>query len=90
MTPPGPDERADPVDDPGAAFEQYDDEQTGDGDLDVPMDEPLGVDRFGTTAEEQREGASLDRRLAAEQPDAALPRDPDVPAEEAAMRIDPA
>lgn len=32
-------------------------------------DLPLGVEEFGTTAEEQRAGESLDRRLAREEPD---------------------
>ncbi|MEV5748599.1 DUF5709 domain-containing protein [Actinoallomurus sp. NPDC052308] len=38
----------------------------------VPRDEPVGVEEFGTTAEEQREGESLDARLRREQPDPAL------------------
>ncbi|MDQ1713265.1 MAG: hypothetical protein QOE45_2715 [Frankiaceae bacterium] len=37
-----------------------------------PIDRPVAVDDFGTTAEEQREGESLDGRLAREQPDPAL------------------
>jgi uncharacterized protein DUF5709 len=35
----------------------------------VPGDEPVALDDFGTTAEEQREGESLDGRLAREEPD---------------------
>jgi hypothetical protein len=59
------------------AFEQLDAEDTLDigGPLD-PLDEgyspserPLGVDEFGTTAREEAEGESLDRRLAREVPD---------------------
>jgi hypothetical protein len=34
-----------------------------------PGDRPRAADRFGTTAEEQREGASLDERIRWEQPD---------------------
>ncbi len=34
-----------------------------------PDERPHGVDRFGTTVEEQREGESLDQRLAQEQPE---------------------
>jgi hypothetical protein len=37
-----------------------------------PNDRPVAVDDFGTTAEEQREGESLDGRLAREVPDPAL------------------
>lgn len=35
----------------------------------VPGDEPMAVDDYGTTAEEQREGESLDGRLRREEPD---------------------
>ncbi|MEU1483971.1 DUF5709 domain-containing protein [Streptomyces sp. NPDC005752] len=34
-----------------------------------PPEKPLGVSKYGTTAEEQREGESLDRRLAQEVPE---------------------
>jgi hypothetical protein len=37
-----------------------------------PVERPVAVDDFGTTAEEQREGESLDGRLAREQPDPAM------------------
>jgi hypothetical protein len=37
-----------------------------------PPEKPLGVDRFGTTLEEQEEGETLDQRLAQEVPDPAL------------------
>jgi hypothetical protein len=42
----------------------------------LPLDVPQGIDRYGTTATEQRDGEPLDQRLAAEQPDvpAAAPR----------------
>ena len=33
----------------------------------LPADRPLGVDRFGTTAEEQRTGESVDYKLAREE-----------------------
>ncbi len=39
----------------------------------VPGDEPMAVDEYGTTAEEQREPESLDGRLAREEADAAEP-----------------
>jgi Family of unknown function (DUF5709) len=38
----------------------------------VPQEQPVALDDFGTTAEEQREGESLDGRLSREQPDPAL------------------
>ena len=34
-----------------------------------PPEKPLGVSKYGTTAEEQREGESLDQRIAHEQPE---------------------
>lgn len=37
-----------------------------------PLERPVAVDEFGTTANEQREGESLDDRLARELPDPAL------------------
>lgn len=42
-----------------------------------PVDRPVAVNDFGTTAEEERHGESLDGRLARELPDPAL--DVDVP-----------
>jgi hypothetical protein len=52
----------------------YDDTETGreaDGPdpAALPADHPVAVDRFGTTAEEQRAGDSLDYRLSQEEPD---------------------
>src|SRR6516164_9174934 len=38
-----------------------------------PPEHPLGVQRWGTTAAEQREGESLDLRLRAELPEVATP-----------------
>lgn len=35
----------------------------------VPGDEPMAVDDYGTTAEEQREGETLDGRLSREEPE---------------------
>jgi hypothetical protein len=35
----------------------------------LPADRPLAVDRYGTTAQEQRVGESLDYKLAQEEPD---------------------
>ena len=39
----------------------------------VPGDEPMAVDDFGTTAEEQRQGESLEGRLSREEPEAGAP-----------------
>src|SRR5215218_5780077 len=45
-------------------------------------DGPLALDEHGVTAEEQREGDTLDARLAREEPDIALPTGPELtPAE---------
>lgn len=41
----------------------------------LPADHPVAVDKFGTTAEEQRAGESLDYRLSQELPDV-QPEDP--------------
>ncbi|MFC7529149.1 DUF5709 domain-containing protein [Actinoplanes sp. GCM10030250] len=62
---------------PGTADDDstaYDDVETGrsaDGPdpAALPADRPQAVDRFGTTAEEQRAGESLDYRLSQEEPD---------------------
>ncbi len=43
----------------------------------VPPDRPYGAEHTGTTADEQREGESLDQRLAEEEPDDAPAGDPD-------------
>jgi len=37
-----------------------------------PPERPLGMNRFGTTLDEQEEGETLDQRLAQEEPDPAL------------------
>lgn len=63
----------------------YDDVQSGRGadgpdPAALPADRPLAVDRFGTTAQEQRAGESLDDRLAQEEPDV-QPEDPTQPLE---------
>ncbi|BAH50104.1 DUF5709 domain-containing protein [Rhodococcus opacus] len=42
-----------------------------------PPEKPLGLDAFGTTAAEQREGETLDQRLAEEEPDPAFEEDDD-------------
>lgn len=44
----------------------------------LPADHPTAVDRFGTTAAEQRRGESLDERLAEEEPDVS-PEGPERP-----------
>lgn len=40
-----------------------------------PPEKPLGLDAFGMTAVEQREGETLDQRLAEEEPDPAFDED---------------
>jgi hypothetical protein len=47
----------------------------------IPPDRPFAVDRWGTTAEEMREGEPLDMRLAAEEPE-------DFPVDPFGRRID--
>lgn len=42
----------------------------------LPSDVPLAVDRYGTTAEEQRLGESLEYKLEQEQPDSTLNAEP--------------
>lgn len=37
-----------------------------------PVERPLGMNRFGTTAEEMQQGETLDQRLAEEEPDPAM------------------
>ncbi|GAA0802660.1 DUF5709 domain-containing protein [Spirilliplanes yamanashiensis] len=56
----------------------------------LPSDEPLGVDHFGTTAEEQRTGESLNARLWQEQPDVQPETDLDDPGPLADEAIDEA
>jgi hypothetical protein len=69
---------------PGDAFEQLDDE-----DASISIEHAVGVDHFGTTAEEQLEGESLDKKLSEEVPDDALdPEDDDVAAEVAALEVE--
>jgi hypothetical protein len=91
-----PDDYPKPVSDPAAEGlpETADDDSTAYDDVAsgraadgpdpaaLPSDAPLAVDRFGTTAEEQRTGDSLDDRLAQEEPDVPLGPEPVVPGEE--------
>lgn len=49
-----------------------------------PPEKPLGVTKFGTTLAEEREGESLDQRLAQEEPDPALELDVEEPLDEQA------
>ncbi|HYN96207.1 MAG TPA: DUF5709 domain-containing protein [Pilimelia sp.] len=59
------------ADDDSTAYDEVNTGREADG-LDpaaLPSDVPLAMDRFGTTAEEQRIGESLDDRLAQEVPD---------------------
>ena len=59
--------------------------------ISVPTDEPVASTAYGTTAEEQRQGESLDQKLAREEADiqeagSRAPDDPaTLPAEEAAV-----
>jgi hypothetical protein len=62
------------ADDESTAFDDVDSAREADGPDPAPLpadreDGPLALDEFGTTAEEQRTGESLDARLAREQPD---------------------
>jgi Family of unknown function (DUF5709) len=54
----------------------------------LPSERPLAVDRFGTTAEEQRVGESLNARLWQEQPDVQPETDADDPGPLADEAID--
>src|SRR4051794_28364238 len=78
--------------DPGSRFEDEGIPDLQDGtpeqqravdpqELPLPGDEPVAVDEYGTTADEQASGEPLDVRLAREEPEEAVdpiqPRDPD-------------
>jgi hypothetical protein len=67
----------DTADDDSTAYDDVDSGRWADGPSPaaLPADHPMAVDRFGTTAEEQRAGESLDLRLSQEQPDV-QPEDP--------------
>ena len=71
----------DDIEDDGVldASDTLDDDAVADP-LDVgiaPADRWSGANRFGTTAAEQRQGESLDQRLAEEEPDVSLSEDDD-------------
>jgi hypothetical protein len=62
------------ADDDSTAYDDVDSPRTADGPSPWPLppdreDGPLGLDDVATTAEGQRQGSSLDDRLAAEEPD---------------------
>src|SRR5262245_22080503 len=60
------------ADDDSSAWDDVESGREADG-LDpaaLPSDEPLGVDRFGTTFEEAQQGESITSKLAREEPDA--------------------
>jgi hypothetical protein len=59
------------ADDDSTAYDDVESGREADGPdpAALPADHPLAVDRFGTTAQEQRIGQSLDDRLAQEEPD---------------------
>jgi len=59
------------ADDDSTAYDDARSPREADGPSPAPLpgDRPMGVDRFGTTPEEQRRGNSLDQRLAEEEPD---------------------
>src|SRR4051794_9611962 len=65
------------ADDDSSADDEVDTGRWADGSdpAALPSEHPLAVDKFGTTAEEQRAGESLDHRLSQEQPDV-QPEDP--------------
>src|SRR5215213_11538427 len=67
----------DTADDDSSAYDEVDTGRWADGPnpAALPSERPPAVDRFGTTAEEQRAGESLDYRLSQEQPDI-QPEDP--------------
>jgi len=81
------------ADDDSTAYDDVDSGRVADGPdpAALPADAPQAVDRFGTTAQEQLDGGSLDDRLAREVPDVPLddplaPLDPGVPDEDSAAR----
>jgi hypothetical protein len=61
----------DTADDDSTAYDDVNSARQADGPSPaaLPADRPVAVDRFGTTAEEQRRGNRLDQRLAEEEPD---------------------
>jgi hypothetical protein len=61
------------ADDDSMAFDDVESPRAADGPAPaaLPADQPLAVDRYGTTAEEARLGESLDYKLAREDPDPA-------------------
>jgi hypothetical protein len=67
------------ADDDSTAYDEVETGREADGPnpAQLPSDQPLAVDRFGTTAEEQRIGESLDLKVAREVPDPALGDPPD-------------
>jgi hypothetical protein len=68
---PGPEDEGIPdhADDMSTAFDEADRPRFADSPPTLPTDEPQAVDEHGVTAAEQREGESLDARLAREEPD---------------------
>jgi hypothetical protein len=67
----------DTADDDSTAYDDVDTGRWADGPnpAALPTERPMGVDKFGTTAEEQRAGEPLDYRLSQEEPDI-QPEDP--------------
>jgi hypothetical protein len=61
----------DTADDDSTAYDDVDSGRSADGPnpAALPSDRPQAVDKFGTTAEEQRAGEPLDYRLSQEEPD---------------------
>jgi hypothetical protein len=61
----------DTADDDSSAYDDVDTGRWADGPhpAALPSERPQAVDKFGTTAEEQRAGESLDYRLSQEEPD---------------------
>ena len=81
------------ADDESTAYDDVDTGREADGWDPAPIpqdrdDHPLGLDEFGTTAEEERRGESLEGRLAREEPDVS-PDDIAEPPERVGRLVDP-
>lgn len=77
------------ADDTSTAFSEEDRPRFRDSPYPVPGREPEALDEYGLTAEEQRQGESIDERLAREEPDFGAPGTPPPeggPAEESAVQ----
>jgi hypothetical protein len=90
MTGPGDRFEAEGIQDPGELEPEQAATGQDEGASEPPHDYPVAVEDFGTTPAEQREGESLDGRLAREVPDGAAAPEPEGgPAEQSAMHLEP-